>query len=138
MLLVGGGFLGSELAVVLAQKRARGLCGRVLQVFPEAGNMGLVFPKDLSRWATEKVRKEGVELFPGRFIDSVYRFGGRVHAVTSEGEELVVDRIVVAVGLEPNTQLSESGGFEVDTVSGGFKVTYHLTLSRDIITRNRD
>ena len=122
VLLVGGGFLGSELAVSLAQKRERGLCGRVLQVYPEVGNMGLIFPRDLSRWATEKVRKEGVEVYPGNYVESVYRYRGRVHAVTSEGDELVADRVVLTVGLQPRTELAESGRFEVDTTHGGFKV----------------
>ena len=129
VLLVGGGFLGSELAVSLAQKRARGQCGRVLQVYPEVGNMGLIFPRDLSRWATEKVRKEGVEVYPGNFVESVYRYGGRVHAVTSEGDELVVDKVVLTVGLQPCTELAESGRFEVDTSHGGFKVCFYKYTS---------
>ena len=128
VLLVGGGFLGSELAVSLAQKRARGQCGRVLQVYPEVGNMGLIFPRDLSRWATEKVRKEGVEVFPGNYVESVYRYRGRVHAVTSEGEELVADRVVLTVGLQPRTELAESGGLEVDTTHGGFKVSSYTRV----------
>ena len=30
---------------------------KISQVFPEVGNLGLVLPKDLSKWTTEKVRK---------------------------------------------------------------------------------
>ena len=123
VLLVGGGFLGSELAVCLAQKKSRGLCGRVLQVYPEVGNMGLVFPKDLSRWATEKVRQEGVEVYPGNYVESVYRHHGRVHVVTTEGDELVADKVILTVGLLPCTELAESGNFEVDKKNGGFKVS---------------
>ena len=123
VLLVGGGFLGSELAVCLAQKKSRDLCGRVLQVYPEVGNMGLVFPKDLSRWATEKVRQEGVEVYSGNYVESVYKYRGRVHVVTSEGDELVADKVILTVGLLPCTELAESGNFEVDKKNGGFKVS---------------
>ena len=120
---MGGGFLGSELAVCLAQKKSRDLCGRVLQVYPEVGNMGLVFPKDLSRWATEKVRQEGVEVYSGNYVESVYKYRGRVHVVTSEGDELVADKVILTVGLLPCTELAESGNFEVDKKNGGFKVS---------------
>ncbi|KAI6645906.1 Programmed cell death 8/apoptosis inducing factor [Oopsacas minuta] len=132
VLLVGGGFLGSELAVSLAQKKSRGQCGRVLQVYPEAGNMGLVFPKDLSRWATEKVKQEGVEVYPGNYVESVYKYRGRIHAVTSEGDELVVDKVVLAVGILPCTELAESGNFEVDTKYGGYKVNQEMQIRSDI------
>ena len=30
---------------------------KISQAFPEVGNLGLVLPKDLSKWTTEKVRK---------------------------------------------------------------------------------
>ena len=32
---------------------------KISQAFPEVGNLGLVLPKDLSKWTTEKVRKGG-------------------------------------------------------------------------------
>jgi len=80
VLVVGGGFLGSELAVGLAS-RGEGLVIRlntmphnyiiaigkpnnlqITQVFPEVGNLGLVLPVELSKWTTDKVRK-GVQLY---------------------------------------------------------------------------
>jgi programmed cell death 8 (apoptosis-inducing factor) len=51
--IVGGGFMGSELACALG--RQEGVT--VTQTFPEPGNMGKVLPAYLSKWATDKVRK---------------------------------------------------------------------------------
>lgn len=49
--VVGGGFLGSELATALAQKKAK-----VVQVFPEKGNMSMILPAYLSKWTTSRVK----------------------------------------------------------------------------------
>jgi len=78
--VVGGGFLGSELACSLAHRgmfplfvllvcsanlssrqpilTAKNVPGlKVTQVFPEEGNMGLVFPRYLSEWTTGRLRQ---------------------------------------------------------------------------------
>lgn len=59
--IVGGGFLGSELACALARHgKKKDL--KVYQIFKEPGNMGKVLPEYLSLWTTEKVKAEGVEV----------------------------------------------------------------------------
>lgn len=59
--IIGGGFLGSELAASLANKgKKNGI--KIYQIFKEKGNMGKVLPNYLSQWTTEKVRNEGVEV----------------------------------------------------------------------------
>uniref|UniRef100_A0ACB8FXB7 Apoptosis-inducing factor 1, mitochondrial n=1 Tax=Sphaerodactylus townsendi TaxID=933632 RepID=A0ACB8FXB7_9SAUR len=56
--IIGGGFLGSELACALGRKaQSKGL--EVIQMFPENGNMGKVLPEYLSNWTTNKVIHEG-------------------------------------------------------------------------------
>jgi apoptosis-inducing factor 1 len=54
--IIGGGFLGSELAYSLAHRGKDRNVG-VWQIFPEEGNMALVFPKYLSTWTTHKLRQ---------------------------------------------------------------------------------
>uniref|UniRef100_A0A1A8LHI8 Programmed cell death 8 (Apoptosis-inducing factor) n=1 Tax=Nothobranchius pienaari TaxID=704102 RepID=A0A1A8LHI8_9TELE len=68
--IIGGGFLGSELACALGRKAAEsGL--EVVQMFPEKGNMGKVLPEYLSNWTTEKVKKEGVKVITEALVKSV-------------------------------------------------------------------
>ena len=45
----------------------------------------------------------------------------RLLLLTTDGEEIVVDHAVVAVGLEPNTDLAKSSGLELDDKLGGFR-----------------
>jgi programmed cell death 8 (apoptosis-inducing factor) len=66
ILIVGGGFLGSELACSVAyhgqkfasdSQQQQQQQPRVTQLFPEDGNMALVFPRYLFKWTTAKIRK---------------------------------------------------------------------------------
>lgn len=52
--VIGGGFLGSEISVALAQY-SKSL--KIIQIFPEEGNMDLLLPKYLSKWTTTQMRK---------------------------------------------------------------------------------
>lgn len=68
--IIGGGFMGSELACALGRRSAEsGL--EVVQMFPEKGNMGKVLPEYLSNWTTEKVKREGVKILSEALVKSV-------------------------------------------------------------------
>ena len=68
--VIGGGFLGSELAVALAHKgKSVGL--EVTQVYPEYGNMAKVVPEYLSKWTTKRVQEEGVATVSGSRVKAV-------------------------------------------------------------------
>ena len=54
MAIVGGGFLGSELACALAHASKK-YGGKVMQIFPESGNLHKVLPEYLSEWTTKKI-----------------------------------------------------------------------------------
>ena len=60
----------------------------VTQMFPEGGNLGLVLPKDLCKWTTEKVRKEGVTVHPGTLISKALVEDGKVKVTLDNGEEV--------------------------------------------------
>ena len=46
--------------------------------------------------------------------------------------QLVADHVVIAVGLEPNTDLADSARLEVDNQCGGFKVNSELQACTDV------
>lgn len=58
--IVGGGFLGSELACALGH-RGKYFKSKlaITQIFPESGNMAKVLPEYLCEWTTQKVKSEG-------------------------------------------------------------------------------
>uniref|UniRef100_A0A672JJN1 Apoptosis-inducing factor 1, mitochondrial n=1 Tax=Salarias fasciatus TaxID=181472 RepID=A0A672JJN1_SALFA len=129
--IIGGGFLGSELACALGRKSTEsGL--EVIQMFPERGNMGKVLPEYLSNWTTEKVKREGVKIISEALVKSVACKDDRLEILLKDGRLVKTDHIVAAVGLEPNVDLAKSGGLEVDSDFGGYRVNAELQARSNI------
>ncbi|XP_054263271.1 apoptosis-inducing factor 1, mitochondrial [Macrosteles quadrilineatus] len=123
--IVGGGFLGSELACALARRgKSTGLT--VHQIFREDGNMGKVLPEYLCKWTTEKVKTEGVDVINRAEVSSVEMKDGRVLLKLNNDKQVEADQVIVAVGVEPNTQLAQTSDLEVDPVVGGYLVNAEL------------
>lgn len=130
--IIGGGFLGSELAVALGSK-AKKNNGKVYQIFPEKGNMGRVLPEYLSNWTMEKVRNENVNVIPeAKLSKAIMCKNDKVALSLSSGKEVQVDHIIVAIGLEPDVSIAECSGLEVDPIRGGFLVNAEMKARDDV------
>ena len=121
--VVGGGFIGFEIAAALA---ATG--GRVTMVFPERAVGGRLFPAALARAVTEDYLERGVEVLARHEAVGIERRGG-VSAVEvrslsgSATRTLEVDTVVAGIGIRPETTLAEEAGLEV---GNGIVVDDHL------------
>ncbi|KAF9579621.1 Apoptosis-inducing factor 1, mitochondrial [Lunasporangiospora selenospora] len=131
IVIIGGGFLGSELAVAVSHYgKDKGV--KVTQVFPEDGNMGLVFPRYLSKWTTSQVEQEGVVVKANSRVASTKPAGDQVEVTLESGEKIVADHIVVAVGIEPNVELAKKAGLELDEVRGGVVANAELQARQNV------
>ncbi|XP_055354612.1 apoptosis-inducing factor 1, mitochondrial-like isoform X2 [Paramacrobiotus metropolitanus] len=131
VVIIGGGFLGSELACALAHRgKSTGL--EVHQIFPEKGVLARVLPEYLSDWTTRKMQNEKVKVYAEKFVVSAKYSNGQVVMQMNDGQEISADHVVVAVGLSPNTQFASSAGLEVDEVLGGYKVNAELAACENI------
>ncbi|KFM61498.1 Apoptosis-inducing factor 1, mitochondrial, partial [Stegodyphus mimosarum] len=131
VVIVGGGFLGSELACGLA-KRGKSTGLKVVQLFPESGNMGKIFPEYLSKWTSKKLQSEGVQIIPEVTIKSVSNEGTKVRLHLSNNEIIMADHVVVAVGADPNTQIAKDSGLEIDENHGGFLVNAEMEARKNL------
>lgn len=122
--IVGGGFLGSELACAIARKGKKKV--RVYQIFREGGNMGKILPEYLSYWTTDKVKAEGVEVLPYAEVTGVKFKDDMLTLNLSSGKTVTANHVIVAVGAEPNTEIAEKSDLEVDPELGGFLVNTEL------------
>ncbi|XP_033969399.1 apoptosis-inducing factor 1, mitochondrial isoform X14 [Trematomus bernacchii] len=129
--IIGGGFLGSELACALG-RRSSEFDLEVIQMYPEKGNMGKVLPEYLSNWTTEKVKSEGVKIISEALVKSVVSKDDKLEIQLKDGRLVKTDHIVAAVGLEPNVDLAKSAGLEVDSDFGGFRVNAELQARSNI------
>lgn len=135
IVVIGGGFLGSELSVATA-KIAGDMGHSVTQVFPEYGHMALVFPKYLSQWTSEKMSKLGVHVRAKRSVRSIERneSGSPVKLVLDNGEELEADRVIVAVGVEPALSGSFKSSLKVDKEFGGLEADKFLQVAPGVFS----
>jgi 3-phenylpropionate/trans-cinnamate dioxygenase ferredoxin reductase component len=107
--VIGGGFIGSEIAAVLAMQGCR-----VTLLFPGEGIGARIFPKDLARFVTDYYREKGVDARPGEEVTGVSRSASGVVVETKSGFRVTVDDVVAGIGIAPDTDLAAAAGLTVD------------------------
>jgi len=107
--VLGGGFIGSEIAAALR------LVGReVTMLVPEDGIGARVFPADLSRFLVDYYREQGVDVRTGEGLAGLQQSAGTVVVRTTHGKEIPADVIVAGLGIQPNVELAEQAGLRVE------------------------
>lgn len=125
--IVGGGFLGSELACALARRaKLENPKLKVYQIFKEPGNMHKILPEYLSLWTTNKVSNEGVQVITNSEVQDVKLESNSVSLILNDGNKVSANKVIVAVGVDPNTELARNSGLEVEPDCGGFVVNAEL------------
>jgi 3-phenylpropionate/trans-cinnamate dioxygenase ferredoxin reductase component len=102
--VIGGGFIGSEIAAALALNGCP-----VTMVFPEPGIAARIFPGELSTRLNDYYRNRGVELLPGASVAGIER--DRI--TLGDGRTLEADAVVAGIGIEPNVELAAEAGLPV-------------------------
>jgi 3-phenylpropionate/trans-cinnamate dioxygenase ferredoxin reductase component len=102
--VIGGGFIGSEIAAALALNGCR-----VTMVFPEPGIAARIFPAELSIRLNDYFRNRGVELLPGASVAGIER--DRI--MLGDGRTLEAETVVAGIGIEPNVELAAEAGLPV-------------------------
>jgi 3-phenylpropionate/trans-cinnamate dioxygenase ferredoxin reductase subunit len=121
--VVGGGFIGSELAAALRMQGCR-----VTLLVQEQGIGARVYPADLSRRLVEYYQEKGVDVRLGRTVDRVESRDGKLQVSGGQGEPVRADAVVAGLGIEPNVDLARDSGLEVDN---GIVVDEYLQAGRN-------
>jgi 3-phenylpropionate/trans-cinnamate dioxygenase ferredoxin reductase subunit len=106
--VIGGGFIGSEVAAALAMARAR-----VTMLFPEDGIGARIYPGDLALFLNRFYAEKGVEVRPGVSVNGMEKRGERF-VVETDGAPLEVDGVVAGIGIQPNVELAEAIGLAIE------------------------
>jgi 3-phenylpropionate/trans-cinnamate dioxygenase ferredoxin reductase subunit len=107
-LVIGGGFIGAEIAAALAMNG-----WAVTMVFPEPGIGARIFPADLSAFVTDYYRDKGVEVLADSSVTGIERTASIARVSTKDGRTLEADVILAGIGLEPRTELAAAAGLPV-------------------------
>ena len=107
-LVLGGGFMGAEVAASLAQM------GRsVTIVFPEERILERVLPEELSTFLQVKYEANDVRILSGTKPESLEGDGKVERVRLDNGETVPVDLVVMGVGIRLNTELARDAGLEL-------------------------
>jgi 3-phenylpropionate/trans-cinnamate dioxygenase ferredoxin reductase component len=107
--VVGGGFIGSEIAAALTTNGCK-----VTMLFPEAGIGSRLFPSELAAFVNEYYRSKGVDVLAEELVASIESTGDAFRVETKSGRTLETDAVVAGLGIVPSTDLAEAAGLEAD------------------------
>ena len=105
VVVIGGGFIGTEIAAALTTNGCA-----VTMVVPEHWLNARLLPEGLGEFVTEYYRERGVEVLTGETVASVE--GTTV--TTGSGRTLEGDAVVAGLGIVPETELAEAAGLPVE------------------------
>lgn len=108
VLIVGGGYIGSELAASLSQNNTN-----VTMVFPQEQLGADMFPEALLEEYNQLFTDHGVKLISGVEAESYSREGDQLILKLNDGSEIKGDTIVIGLGVSPRIKLAEESGLEI-------------------------
>lgn len=116
--IIGGGFIGSEVAAALCWSGCK-----VTMLFPEDTVCARTYPKALAESVTGYFREKGIDVRAGITATGM---SGADTLMLSDGSSLQVDAIVAGIGITPNVALAKEAGLET---GNGIVVDEHLRTS---------
>ncbi|MFA5240767.1 MAG: FAD-dependent oxidoreductase [Sulfuricella sp.] len=107
VLIVGGGFIGSELAAAL------NINLEVTMIFPSATLCRRVFPDSLGKAVQRHFQERGIRVIPSDTPASISKHGNMFRTETVSGRSLESDLVIVGIGVDPRIELAQAAGLEV-------------------------
>lgn len=119
--VIGGGFIGSEIAASLAMNKKE-----VVMVFPGDGICDRIFPPDISQFLNNYYREKGVEVLTGETVTGLEARHAQLFLKTKSGKEILGAGIIAGLGIQPNIELAQAAGLKVEN---GIAVNERLQTS---------
>ncbi len=120
-LVIGGGFIGSEVACALNVNQKH-----VTIVYPEPHLVDRLFPSDLKVYIDSFYRDKGVTLLPNNTIKDLTADSDGIAVTTSNHTTFHVDGVIAGIGIKPAIELAEDAHLKVED---GIAVNTYLQTS---------
>ena len=120
--LVGGGFIGLELAENLRE------LGMDVTVVEYAKQLMSPFDSDMAAFIHNEMRKHDVKLVLGRAVEGFEEKDGGVDVLLKDEAPLHADMVVLAIGVTPDTALAKEAGLELG-IKGAIVVNDRMETS---------
>jgi len=109
VIIVGGGYIGSELAAGLIQNNTK-----VTLIYPDEVLGGSQFPSELAKEYENSFREAGVNLLNGKRAESYTKEDGKLTLHLDDETTVQGDTIVIGLGVSPRISLAEQSGLKVE------------------------
>lgn len=111
--VIGGGFIGSEIAAALSKQGKK-----VTMLFPEKGISGARFPDELAEFLNDYYREHEIKVLAGHLVKNIEKtkdnYKISFHPVGVEDiQNQSFDGVIAGIGIQPNVQLAKDAGVEV-------------------------
>jgi 3-phenylpropionate/trans-cinnamate dioxygenase ferredoxin reductase subunit len=107
--VIGGGFIGTEIAAALAMNGKE-----VTIIFPEKYIGQRVFPIDLAEFVTYYYEQKSVNLKKEFSITSTEKKNGELRIKTSPDGDILSEAVIAGIGIKPDMQLALDAGIKVE------------------------
>jgi len=119
--VIGGGFIGSEISAALNLNQVQ-----VSMVFPEPYLVPRVFPEGLGRALQQHYQERGVRILAEDVPAAFEKRGETFITHTRSGQELESEMLIVGVGINPALELAQDAGL---ATGNGIMVNEYLQTS---------
>ncbi len=123
--IIGGGFIGSELAASLNINKVD-----VTMIFPEDYMVQRIFPEGLGTTMQKHYIKRGITILNQDIPVSFEKKGRSILTKTKNGKEIISDIIIAGIGIMPAMDLAQKSG--LNTGNGIMVNEYLQTSNPDI------
>ena len=106
--VIGGGFIGSEIAAALAMNGRR-----VSLIFPGSSICERILPRPLANFLNVYFRKRGVDVHFNERVQGIEKKAEKLVVGTCGNGSIAADVVVAGIGIEPNVDLARAAGLKV-------------------------
>ncbi|RWC94449.1 MAG: NAD(P)/FAD-dependent oxidoreductase, partial [Mesorhizobium sp.] len=122
VVILGGGFIGLEIAATL---RAAGRNVTVVEAVDRL--LGRAVAPVIASHVRQRLEAIGVRILTGTTVAGLEGEGGRVSAaITSDGDKLPAQMVIIGIGVVPNVELAEAAGI---AIANGIRVDQQMRSS---------
>ena len=124
IVIIGGGFIGAELAEELSSIKNKNIS--IVEILEHC--LIANFDEEFAVAGEEKIKEKGVKLYLKTAVEEIIG-KDKVEAVKlNNGEEIPADLVIMAVGARPNVKLAEDAGIKI-IEKGGVEVDEFMRTS---------
>lgn len=129
IVIIGGGFIGVEVAEQLAKFQDKNVSLIEMQEYCLIN----AFSPKLTKLTDAAIREQGVNLYTSTKVTEISGVAGKVTGVKlSDGTEIPAELVIQAIGYHPNTELAVKAGLEINSKQAILRDNYMRTVVKDV------